>query len=202
MSLTVTEYTLLASCVVFASIAANAKSWPTTRPATTSIEVTDFRQASASLAIENTRGESIYKLVCLSGERTEKDFDYAGLIQCRLIDLGPNPVGPDLLNQPSATRDWLSRGKFEVSELKGNCAKDAYFGAKRIFQLRGMQIEIQVSDLREANTDQNAGRDAQVTYRLSLRATNNRNAKRATDSKVSLPKYENGLANCAKKEAW
>jgi hypothetical protein len=203
MFLRIAKHLLLVGGLVLCSVTSFAKSWPTVRPVSKTLEVADSRHMFFTSVVQDKGGKGIFKLVCFPGGHTEHDFDYSGLVQCRLIDLGPNAESADVLTQPNAGRDWLSRGKFEVSELTGNCSNDPDFGSKRVFLLRGMRIALQVSSLKETQTASGeSGRDAHASYLLSFDVTNDKTARAANDRRVPWPTDVGFEADCSKKEKW
>lgn len=192
-------YLLVALCLIV-SEGVFAKAWPEVRPISKKFEVMDSRHVFFTSLIQDKMGSAIYKLVCFPGGHTEHDFDYSGLVQCRLIDLAANAKNVDMLNQPNAGRDWLSRGKFEVAELTGNCAKDEYFGSKRVFFLRGMRIALQVDNFKEVQPE--VEQTSYASYVLSFDVTNDKAAKMTSDKRVPLPIKSGMGLDCSNKEQW
>jgi len=162
-------------------------------------------KAQIDIVITNNESEPIYKILCRPDDYEDSDFDYTGLLQCRMISMlkRPNSVDTDLLSQPDATRDWLSRGLFDIRQLTGNCKDDTDFGSVRTFNLRGMSITFSLFNLKEHNNVSiNKSSDKYYSYDFSVAVINDKNANSNTDRLVPWPELRDNLLDCKSKSPW
>jgi hypothetical protein len=162
-------------------------------------------EARLDLVITNRKSEPVYKILCRPDDYEDADFDYTGLLQCRLISIkkGVNPVDTDLLSQPEATRDWLSRSLFDIRHLTGNCRDDRDFGSVRTFKLRGMKITLRLFNLNEhASSPLSKSSNKFYSYDFSIDVVNDKHAKSRTDRLVPWPQLKDNELDCKSKSPW
>ena len=104
---------LFCTCSVPMLAWANAD-WPVIRETHGSYIFTDPASAGFSLLIRGKASrEPLYKLSCYSGDRDVGEFDYSGLLSCRLISLYSRERINNLLASGAAqTSDWQGRARF------------------------------------------------------------------------------------------
>lgn len=182
------------NCFVYAS------EWPDVQPIRRSYRIADDDLADISLDIVDKNVKTVYRLICKPGDYEDADFDYSGLLQCRLA----SDDAPDLLVQPGASRDWLSRGLFDIGQLTGNCKFDRDFGMKRQFKLRGMQIYISINHLQRHNRREKKGRGIRYSYYLKIAVVPDPYAQNGFDRRVlwPSPKVNEYLLDCKNKTPW
>lgn len=130
---------LVASC---ASAAAN---WPKVQPFHEMFHFANVDQASAEITLRSAKGEPLYSLDCHSGSFDSSDFDYSGLLACRLVSLYSKERVSTLLTETvNQTSDWENRGRFLVKHLLPGCASYPDWGRSRTFYLRGMKLVLSI----------------------------------------------------------
>lgn len=132
----------------FASLNADAQSYPAPVPIKRVFTVPNVSKANISLHIKAHNGRDLYTLQCHSaGYEGDLDFDYSGDFECRLsLSNGQNAYSTLLTEDENQSRDWESRGRFFAASLRGECAKVPEFGAVRNFTLRGMRLSLRILD--------------------------------------------------------
>jgi len=143
---------LILITVVFGNAYANGRyGWPRIKPAQIQTFVSSENpEVALDIFSDENRSEAIYTLRCNKGDSEDKipyEDDYYGMFQCHLIDL--NSHGPELLNgEDSWNRDrsYNTRGVFTYEQLMGPCESDPKFGFHREFNMRGMKLELTISN--------------------------------------------------------
>ncbi len=135
------------SVVWIVTICAAAQSYPTVKALQQTFDVPDVSEANVLLKIRSTDGLPVYKLQCHSAGFTgDPDFDYSGDFECRLSSIGNHDAHSTLLTEDAEqSRDWESRGRFFAADLRNPCAQIPQFGATRSFELRGMELTLQIA---------------------------------------------------------
>lgn len=101
-----------------------------------------------SLTLRSPSGRPLYRLDCDHYDNETPDFDYSGDFECRLLPLyRGTPYSTLLTDDPHQNRDWQSRGRFLIPELRGRCADYPEYGRVRHFRLRGMRLTLALSDI-------------------------------------------------------
>ncbi len=169
-------------CVV--GYCSEAKSYPVVKPVQQTFDVPDVSKANVALNIRSIDDSPVYKLQCHSAGFTgDPDFDYSGDFECRLSSIGNQDAYSTLLTEDSEqSRDWESRGRFFAGDLRNPCANIPQFGATRSFELRGMDLTLQISH--PVFTEHgNLG-----SLKLTVKVSPNPNARRQITEIVPLPK--------------
>ena len=168
----------------FVVLCAAAQSYPTIKPLQRTFAVPDVGKANVVLDIQSPDGSPIYKLQCHSAGFTgDQNFDYSGDFECRLSSIGHRDTYSTLLTEDSdQSRDWESRGRFFAADLRTSCARVPQFGADRSFELRGMNLALQITD----PVFTNGGK--LHSLKLTVKVSPNPNARRAIAKVVPLPK--------------
>jgi hypothetical protein len=137
---------ILMLCVV--GYGSDAKSYPVVKPLKQTFDVRDVSKANVALNITSIDGSTVYKLQCHSaGFSGDPDFDYSGDFECRLSSIDHSDGYSTLLTEDSEqSRDWESRGRFFAADLRNPCANIPQFGATRSFELRGMDLTLQIAE--------------------------------------------------------
>jgi hypothetical protein len=161
-----------------------SKLYPDVKPLQQTFDVPDVSKANVVLNINSIDGLPVYKLQChVAGFTGDPDFDYSGDFECRLSSIAGGDGYSTLLTEDSAqSRDWESRGRFFAADLRNPCAQIPQFGATRSFELRGMDLTLQIID--PMFTDQGNLR----SLKLVVKVRPNSNARREIADIVPLPK--------------
>lgn len=160
-----------------------AQSYPAVSPLHRTFDVPDASKANVVLFIKSPAGKPLYKLQCHSAGYTgDPAFDYSGDFECRLSSVYRRDVYSTLLTEDvNQSRDWESRGRFFTAQLRGACARVPEFGADRNFKLRGMGLNLRVTD--PAFTEAGKLR----SLRLTVTVRSNPEARRPIAEIVPLP---------------
>lgn len=107
------------------------------------IDKTIFSKANSTVPL--------YQFICHDGNYDDdKEFDYSGLIHCRLksLDINDKETGEtgNLLVENIQATDWETRARFLDRHVKAGCFSYLDWGAIRRFSLRGMKLILSVSD--------------------------------------------------------
>ena len=161
-----------------------SKSYPDVKPLQQTFDVSDLSKATVVLNISSIDGLPVYKLQChAAGFTRDPDFDYSGDFECRLSSIGDSDGYSTLLTEDSEqSRDWESRGRFFAADLRSPCAQIPQFGATRSFELRGMDLTLQITD--PVFTDQGKLQ----SLKLAVQVRPNPKARREIAEVVPLPK--------------
>jgi len=118
--------------------------WPKVRSVERIYRSTSVDQAGFDVQIVGTNYKPLYMLRCHSGSFDgDPDFNYSGLLDCRLTSLYSKETVSTLLAESAMpTRDWENRGRFMVNHLRPGCASYPDWGRRRSFLLRGMRITL------------------------------------------------------------
>jgi len=176
---------ILMSTIMFPVVlCAAAQSYPAVKPLQQTFDVPDVGKANVVVEIRSTDGTPLYKLQCHSaGFIGDPDFDYSGDFECRLNSIGHRDTYSTLLTEDSdQSRDWESRGRFFAADLRNSCARIPQFGADRSFELRGMNLVLQITEPVFTN-------DGRLrSLKLTVKVRPNPNARRPIAKIVLLPK--------------
>lgn len=95
-------------------------------------------------------GRGLYRLECHNWKyEGDQGFTYSGDFECRLTPRDAVTAYSTLLTDDvNSTRDWESRARFLVPELVGTCASYAEYGRIRNFRLRGMRLQLALTQVR------------------------------------------------------
>jgi hypothetical protein len=165
-------------------LCAEAQSYPAVKPLQQTFDVPDVGKANVVVEIRSTDGTPLYKLQCHSaGFIGDPDFDYSGDFECRLNSIRHRDTYSTLLTEDSdQSRDWESRGRFFAADLRNSCARVPQFGAVRSFELRGMNLSLQI-------TDPVFTKDGELhSLKLTVKVSPSPNAQRAIAKIAPLPK--------------
>jgi len=162
--------------------------WPTIMGMRKVFDFPDARRAGLSLEILGIDGDALYRLDCHTWRyEQDRDFDYSGDFECRLVPLyGKEMYSTLLTDNPRQSRDWESRGRFLVQELRGRCADYPEYGRVRTFRLRGMRLRLELSNVRVVRSIDNATRGPWVlsSFRLLVSAEPDVDARGAIAERV------------------
>jgi len=127
------------------------RSWPVINPVKKTFHFIDHHEMGAKLRIVGIDGTPLYQLECYLNayDREDRDFNYSGNFECRLTSLYSKDRYSTLLtDQIHPTRDWQSRGRFLLEEITGKCAEYPDYGRVRHFRLRGMNLTLEIKNLK------------------------------------------------------
>ena len=122
--------------------------WPEILPIMKTIHFVDHQEGAARLKVVGKNSTPLYLLECYLNayDHEDRNFDYSGDFECRFTSLYDDSHGHStlLIEDPYPTRDWQSRGRFLIEELKGKCAEYPEYGRIRHFRLRGMNLMLEI----------------------------------------------------------
>ena len=115
------------------------------------------KNEQAGLTIYSRNGKPLYFLdsrFCWRDYETG-DYDFSGLLDCRLYPAGGFLNYPTLLqNTSNATRDWQTYGRFTYDELIGLAGADESRSLVQRCWVRGMFIQVEVLNIaKEENAE-------------------------------------------------
>ena len=147
---------ILALCLCLAfvgssSLEADPITWPVIHQDSGSIVFNDPSEADFAKDIEGLDGRPLYELRCRSGDMDDVgDFNYSGLLQCRLSVVGATRETPKsiLFEDRAATSDWDGRGRFMLNDVIGTCGRYPDWGSARTYRVRGMQLTPKIENIR------------------------------------------------------
>ena len=148
--------------------AAPNKQWPEVKGFQKSFHFNDVDNAWLNLVIKSTMGKPLYVLTCHSGSfNNDSDFNYSGLIACRLSSLYSKETVSTLLTETvKQASDWENRGRFLIKHLLPGCAHYPDWGSKRTFYLRNMKLVLSIDD--ESFTRSPDGEDLLKSYSFNV----------------------------------
>jgi hypothetical protein len=125
--------------------------WPMVQEMHRTYSFSDVDKAGFDLELKGLDNEHkpLYMLKCHTGlYEADNDFDYSGLMDCRLVSLYSKETVSSLLTETSKQiADWSDRGRFLSAHLRKGCAAYPDWGRRRSFRLRGMDITIALSSV-------------------------------------------------------
>jgi hypothetical protein len=172
------------------------QSWSEAYPAVKEIRrsflISSVANTNVSLDIDSENGKPLYHLQChTAGYTGDPDFDYSGDFECRLSIIGePNSFSTLLTENARQSRDWESRGRFFAIALRDPCARIPEFGASRNFKLRGMGMNLQITD----STFTEAGK--LKSLKLTVAVRHDPMARRPIAEIVPLPPADQVPGSC------
>ncbi|MBB3225414.1 hypothetical protein FHW69_000004 [Luteibacter sp. Sphag1AF] len=132
-------------------VRAESTEWPVIREESGSISFDKPSEADFVKDVRSLDGRPLYELRCRSGDLDDVgDFNYSGLLQCRLSEINAPRETPRslLFEDREATSDWDGRGRFMLNDVIGTCGRYPDFGDTRIYRVRGMQLTLRIEDVR------------------------------------------------------
>lgn len=144
-------YALAIASTLLASLPSHStERWPQVQNLQKAYNFDDVAGAGFDLPLTDRDGRQLYSLRCHSGlYEADSGFDYSGLLDCRLVSLYSKEVVSTLLTETlKQTTDWTNRGRFLTAHLRTGCATYPDWGQRRKFRLRGMDIDISLSDVK------------------------------------------------------
>ncbi len=141
---------ILAIVVLGSSPVLAAEPWPQVQVVHEKYSFNDVAKAGFDLPLTGRDHRPLYLLKCHSGlYEADSEFDYSGLLDCRLVSLYSKETVSSLLTDTAKQpTDWLNRGRFLTEHLRKGCETNPDWGKQRDFRLRGMDIEIAISNVR------------------------------------------------------
>ncbi len=126
-------------------------SWPTVQPIKKSYHFVDHE--GAELQILGTDGTPLYLMechLCPTDDLYDQDpsFNYSGVFDCRLTSLYSDDEYSTLLTEEKIQTRDATRARFSPSEFFVKCADYPDWGRVRHFRLRGMNLRLEVKDLK------------------------------------------------------
>jgi hypothetical protein len=137
------------------SASKNQPKWPQVISLRKVVQFSDKETTKVKIDIFGLKDKPLYSLECYLNAFDKKDssFDYSGAFECRLTSLFDDyyPHRTLLTAEEHQTRDWDSRGVFQISELEcmmvdGECIEYPGYGRVRRFRLRGMDLSLEIKN--------------------------------------------------------
>jgi hypothetical protein len=161
--------------------------WPEIQPTQLKTHLTsENAKLISDIFSKENPSERLYVLSCNKGDaqaNTAGEDDYYGMYQCHLLSL--KGTGPELLDGEDGWnrgKSYNTRGVFMYEQLIGPCKDDPEFGFHREFNMRGMKLELTISDFNSpAMTDMLSGK-AKPSFSFDLEA-------KITPNKSAISKY-------------
>lgn len=140
---------LIQFCIHTTVCEAQQKIWPQITPVNRIYHFDSAKNAYIDLYIFSINGEKLYNLKCHNYlYEDDPDFDYSGEFECRMVSLYSKETVSTLLTEnPMQSADWDSRARFFSFQLSGDCGKYPDYGLARNFRLRGMSINLKMSNI-------------------------------------------------------
>jgi hypothetical protein len=132
-------------------VRAESTAWPVIHEESGSITFDKPSEADFIKEIKSLGGRPLYELRCRSGDLDDVgDFNYSGLLQCRLSVVNATRETPKslLFEDREATSDWDGRGRFMLNDVIGTCGRYPDFGNTRTYRVRGMQLTLRIENVR------------------------------------------------------
>lgn len=168
-----------------------SKEWPRVQAITKVFEFSDSRNAELTLDLFGTDKRVLYRLECHNWTYDkDPDFDYSGDFECRLSPRYETTAYSTLFTEEvNQTRDWESRARFLVPELKGRCGEWPEFGRIRTFRLRGMQIRLELTEMKFSKTVPSFTRRSEglASFKLVVSMAPEPGARSAITEKPNVP---------------
>jgi hypothetical protein len=127
------------------------ENWPTIQPAQIKTFVTsENSKVVLDIYSKDNPSEKLYTLRCNKGDADDKivgEDDYYGMFQCHFLPIKTS--GPELLigeDDWNFNKSYNTRGVFKYEQLIGPCKNDPEFGFRREFNMRGMKLELAISN--------------------------------------------------------
>lgn len=189
----------LVMSVAECTVAASHGHWPAVKGLQKSFHFNDVDKAALNLTINSVSGKPLYALTCHSGSyNDDSDFDYSGLIACKLSSLYSKETVSTLLTETmKQTSDWENRGRFLVKHLLPGCGQYPDWGSKRTFYLRGMKLVLSIDD--EVFTRSPDGKDFLESYSFNVAVRSDPSAVTsiAQPTVVPEPSWFYGSKSCS-----
>jgi hypothetical protein len=138
----------LALITIANSAYAAASSWPKIKPLERVVQF-DAEHQRAEVYITSPDGKNLYVLDCFHPGFDDDGPNYAELLQCKFSPVSRRTR--DLLYSPTELHDdaRISRGSFSYAQaVQGMCKQDALYGSHRVFNLRGLRLELSIRNFR------------------------------------------------------
>lgn len=177
-----------ASIFVFAVSSCDASAaWPVIQKFNGIYHFVSVAKAGVDIPIKDKSGKPVYMLKCHSGlYDKDPDFDYSGLLDCRLISLySKEKVSTLFTETQNQQNDWENRGRFLAEHLRSGCAEYPDWGSRRSFYVRGMKIILFIYDV--AYEKSATGKRNIQSYSLAVHVKNDKNAKTAITRRSKVP---------------
>lgn len=141
-----------------------------------------------ALTVFSAMGKPAYRLACHPYDYADEDgFDYSGFFHCRLQGLGPDEVLNDIF-KPSL--DWArfwTRARFDAPV--GACRNHPYYGHRRVFLARGMEIGLEIKNYRASPGIVRLLKGEKPRYRFDFRVSVKNNPAANLPHAAPVPEY-------------
>lgn len=123
--------------------------WPGVKPISLNVHVTS-KNPKVVLDVYSDRESSnpLYQLRCNAGDaedRLEKEDYYYSMFQCHLIDMNNKPLNLLMGTESWVIKDYHTRAIFTYEQLMGPCKDNPFYGFRREFKVRGMNVVLAIS---------------------------------------------------------
>lgn len=129
------------------AFADSIKTWPEVQPLSTRYHVSE-KNPDIFIGLYSSKGKVLYWFSCHAGDfEDEEGYEYYGLYQCRLrpAEKGED-YSPDILVSDTEWNSRAPRASFNI-DADGSCSTHRYYGKKRVFMARGMQVVLEMGDV-------------------------------------------------------
>ncbi len=195
----VIENTLLVICLALGTVGISTssraeslpKQWATIQSTSLKVFVTSEKpEVSMKILAASDTKKPLYELTCNKGDTVDANgVEYYRMFQCYLFPITGEPS--DLLwgAESWAVKAYETRGVFTYEQLIGPCKSDLNYGQHRVFYMRGMRLELSISNFKSPLiADMISGRASpKFSFDLDIKVQPNTNAV----SEITAPPAEN-----------
>ncbi|GAB6140615.1 hypothetical protein JCM14076_13440 [Methylosoma difficile] len=157
------------------------KIWPKIKPTSlSSLVTTEHPKFVLNIFSEENPEEKLYELRCNDGDAVDDDsVEYYGMYKCQLFY--KSNIGVDLINgieHWTFNKTFNTRGGFASEQMLGPCNNNPEFGHRREFNLRGIKLELTVSNFSSPSmVDMLSGKEKpHYSFNFEAKVTSNINA--------------------------
>jgi len=181
------------------NIRAESTTWPVIRGESGSIAFDRPSEADFTKYIRSLDGHPLYELRCRSGELDDvDDFNYSGLLQCRLsvVDATRETPRSLLFEDREATSDWDGRGRFMLNDVIGICGRYPDWGNTRNYRVRGMRLTLRIENVRLRNIQNGEVSPASFVFSYAVKSDRQATAALSEKSVTKEPTWFSGGEKC------
>jgi hypothetical protein len=138
----------LALIITANSAYAAPSTWPQIKPLERVVQF-DAAHQRAEVSVKSPDGKDLYVLDCFHPGFDDDEPNYAELLRCSF-----SPVSHKFDSLLISQREYddnarIKRGSFSYAQaVQGMCKQDALYGSHRVFNLRGLRLELSIRNFR------------------------------------------------------
>ncbi len=139
----------LALIITANSAYAAPSTWPQIKPMERVVQF-DAAHQRAEVSVKSPGGKDLYVLDCFHpGFDDVEESNYAELLQCKFSPVS-NRFDSLLISQREYDDNAkIGRGSFSYAQaVQGMCKQDALYGSQRVFNFRGLRLELSIRNFR------------------------------------------------------